>query len=96
MATFYYWLDSDLVLKIRLQPKASTNEFAEIMGDAIKIRTTAPPVDGKANKQLIEFLANIFNVARSNINILSGKTMRVKKVLIKSPRQLPHFIHSPD
>ena len=96
MADFYHWQNNDLYLRVRVQPKASKDEFAEKLGDAIKIRITAPPVDGKANKQLINFLAKIFKVTKSEIKIVSGETGRIKQLIIHSPKQLPDFIHTPD
>lgn len=70
-------------LAIRVQPRAKRNEIAGILDDGtIKIRLIAPPVDGKANKALIEFLADIFQVASSKIEIVAGHTGRNKLVSI--------------
>jgi uncharacterized protein (TIGR00251 family) len=52
-------------------------------GDAIKIKVTAPPVDGAANKACIKFLAKYFKVSKSSIEIISGQTSRTKHVLYK-------------
>jgi len=78
---------------LRVQPKASKDEFAEVLEDRIKLRITAPPVDGKANKHIIKFLAKIFEVPKSNIMIKSGETGRNKKLIIKQPKQLPEQIN---
>ena len=91
---FYQWIKDDLYLRVRVQPKASKDAFAEQLGDAIKIRITAPPVDGKANSHLIAFLAKTFGIAKSKIEIISGKTGRIKQLKIKSPEILPDFISS--
>ena len=96
MTDFYQWRNSDLYLRVRIQPKASKDEFAEQLGDAIKIRITAPPVDGKANSHLINFLAKTFGIAKSKIEIISGKTGRIKQLKIKSPKILPDFINAAD
>lgn len=96
MADFYHWQNHDLYLKLKIQPKASKNEFAEQLGDALKVRLTAPPIDGKANKQLIAFLAKAFKVAKSRVKIISGETGRNKQLKITSPEQLPDFINTPD
>jgi len=68
---------------VRITPRSSRNEIAEIQADGtVKIRLTAAPVEGQANKALIEFLAEILGTAKSNIEILSGQTSRGKLVTI--------------
>lgn len=69
-------------LKIKVQPKASKNQVAGIIEDALKIRLTAPPVDGAANKACIEFVAELLGVAKSQVEILSGHTGRSKVVKV--------------
>lgn len=94
--SFYKWSGDELHLFVRIQPKASKDEFAEILQDSIlsriKIRITAPPVEGKANKHLIKFLAKIFKIPKSNITIKSGETGRNKNLIIHNPKQLPSQI----
>lgn len=65
---------------VRVQPRASKTEIAGIHGDALKIRLSAPPVDGAANAALIEFLAEIFAVSRRAVMILAGESSRLKIV----------------
>jgi len=95
---FYKWDNNKLHLFIKVQPKASKDELAEVLvdplGDRIKVRISAPPVDGKANKHLIKFLASVFKVAKSNISIKNGETARNKHLIIQSPKQLPKQISS--
>ena len=91
--SFYQWQNHDLILRIKVQPKASKDEIAEILGQHLKIRITAAPVDGKANQHLITFLAKKFGVSKANIELLSGNTGREIRVLIKSPVHLPAMIH---
>ena len=50
----------DLVLEVRVQPRASRSEFAGLHGDRVRVRLQAPPVDGRANAALVEFLAAAF------------------------------------
>lgn len=78
------WKGQDLLLRVRIQPRASKDEIVGMQGSYLKIRITAPPVDNKANDQLIRFLAKIFNVAKSNIQLLSGKSSREKYLCISS------------
>jgi uncharacterized protein (TIGR00251 family) len=70
-------------LAVRVTPRSSRNEIAGIMKDGtIKIRLTAPPVEGKANQALIEFLAEVLEVPRSKIEIVAGIKGREKLVSI--------------
>ncbi len=91
---FYEWLGDDLVLNLRVQPRASADGFAEELGEQIKVRITAPPVDGKANAHLIAFLARTFKVAKTDISIVAGKSGRNKRVRIRRPARLPEIIGS--
>ena len=70
-------------IEIRVQPRASRNEVAGVHGSAIKVRLTAPPVDGAANEALVTFLANTFRVHARAVTILSGATSRTKVVQIE-------------
>lgn len=70
-------------ITVRVTPRSSKNEVFEIMDDGtIKIRLTAPPVEGEANKVLVKFLADILDVAPSRIEIVGGTTSRDKLVAI--------------
>ncbi len=70
-------------LAIRVTPRASRNEIVEVLSDGtVRIRLTAPPVEGKANEALIEFLSKILEIAPSRIEIVAGATGRDKLVSI--------------
>lgn len=69
-------------LTLFIQPKASKNEIIGPHNGALKIKITAPPVDGKANAALIEFLSDVLDVPKRNIEILKGETGRNKSVEI--------------
>jgi uncharacterized protein len=71
-----------IVLNLHIQPRASKNEVCGVQGDALKIRLTSPPVDGAANKLCREFLAELFHVPKSAVEIISGETSRHKRVKI--------------
>ncbi len=90
--SFYRWDGEDLILDCHLQPKASRDEFAGLHGERLKIRLTAPPVDGKANAQLLAFLAAAFSVSKSQVSLESGQQSRQKRVRIRQPRQLPEAL----
>jgi uncharacterized protein (TIGR00251 family) len=68
---------------LRVQPRARRNGFAGILGDAIKLAITAPPVDGKANQAVVEYLAGLFRVAKSSVVIVAGETGRNKQIAIR-------------
>jgi len=76
----------DIILKIYLQPKSSKNEIVGPYRDGIKVKVTAPPIEGKANESLIRFLAKEFGIPPSSIEILKGlhareKTLRISGIL---------------
>lgn len=77
-------------LKIKVIPRSLKNELVEIMdgpdGEKIyKIRVKAPPVNNKANQELLKFLARYFDVSASTIQIISGKNETVKLIKIENP-----------
>ena len=65
-------------LSVRLQPRASRNEICGEMGDALKIKVTAPPVDSAANSLLVEYMANLLHISKGSVQILKGHTSRNK------------------
>lgn len=71
-----------VVFKVRVQPRASRNQLAGLLDDAIKIRLTAPPVDGEANKALQDYIAKLFKVAKNQVELVSGHTGRNKYVRV--------------
>jgi uncharacterized protein len=73
---------SGVTFAIKVVPRASKNQIVRLEGDAIKIRLNAPPVDGKANDALIEFLADLLQVRRAQIEIVTGHTARHKVVRV--------------
>ncbi len=73
-----------ITLSVRIQPRASKNEIIVMDGGQVKIRLTAPPVDGAANEALVRFLADTFSVSKSQVEIVSGHTSRDKIVRIGS------------
>ena len=83
-----------MILHVHVQPRASHDEFAGRYGDTIKVRITAPPVDGKANAHLIKFLAREFGVAPAAVELLSGETGRRKRFRIRAPRVVPAGVGS--
>jgi hypothetical protein len=74
--------ESQATLSIRIQPRASKNGIGVMENGKLKIRLTAPPVDGAANEALVKFLADALSVAKSQVEILSGHTSREKIIRI--------------
>ncbi len=72
----------EILLKVYLQPKSSKNEVAGPYRDGIKVKVTAPPVEGKANEALIRFLAKEYGIPPSCIEIIKGLHSREKTLKI--------------
>ncbi|MCU7959810.1 MAG: DUF167 family protein [gamma proteobacterium symbiont of Bathyaustriella thionipta] len=83
------WQDDALILALKIQPKASQDQIAQPFNDALKIRISAAPVDGKANQHLRRFLAKQFGVSQSRVTLLSGQSARIKRVRIERPEKWP-------
>ncbi len=79
-------------MPVRVSPNAKKSEVLGWEGDYLKIKLAAPPVDGKANKALCEFVARLFEVAKRDVILLSGDTSRLKRLKIHSPTKLPEFL----
>jgi uncharacterized protein (TIGR00251 family) len=90
--TFYHWEEENLVLSVLIQPRSSRAGIVGIHGDRLKVKVTAPPVDGKANADVCKLFSKVFGVAKSQIIIRSGYTSRNKCICIQSPKKCPEFI----
>ena len=77
------------MLTLHVQPGAKKTEVAGLYGDALKIRLAAPPVDGKANAELLRYLADAFAVPLRNVSLVRGQTSRQKVVRIEAPARRP-------
>ena len=77
---------NSLTLSVRVSPNAKRAGFEGVWNNThLKVALTAPPVDGKANAFLVDFLADYFRIRKSAISLVSGQTGRLKKVLISFP-----------
>ncbi len=74
--------DDTLLLRLLVQPRASSNALAGLQGDQLKLRLTTPPVDGKANKAVIALLAKICHLPKSAFTLKSGHQSRSKTLLV--------------
>ncbi len=68
----------ELVLKVKVEPRSSKSGIEGKYGDALKIKLTSPPVEGKANKELIEILAKEFGIHKNDVKIISGRRSKNK------------------
>lgn len=75
--------NNGIILKVFVQPRSSKNMIAGILDNALKIKLTAPPVDGAANKMCIQHLAKWLKVPKSSIEIISGRSSRTKRFLVQ-------------
>jgi len=76
-----------ITFKVRVQPRAKKNTVVGLLGDALKIKLTAPPVDGAANTMCLKFLAGFLNVPKSALEIVSGKSGREKMIRLTVLKQ---------
>lgn len=72
--------DGSVRFRVRVQPRASRSEIVGLHGDALKVRLSAPPVEGAANAALVELLADALAVSRASVRIVGGATSRSKLV----------------
>lgn len=75
--------ETGVIFRIRVVPRASRSEVAGIQGDALKLRITAPPVEGKANEECIRLLAETLGVKKGQVTIIAGHASRTKTVAVE-------------
>jgi uncharacterized protein (TIGR00251 family) len=84
----WYRLDADrniLCINVRVQPNARSTEVSGRHGEALKIRVAAPPVDARANRLLLEFIAKTLGVAMGRVRIVRGANSRRKAIEVDGP-----------
>jgi len=91
---WYEWRDDTLVLWVRIQPRSSRDEVAGVDDQRLKIRITAAPVDGAANRHLVGLLAREFRVPKTAVEVLSGQTGREKRLAVHGPRRQPAWFEA--
>ena len=72
-----------MILCVRAQPRSSRAGLDGLIGDAVRVRIRSAPVDGKANKELVETLADAFGLPKSAVVFRSGETAKSKRLLLK-------------
>lgn len=71
-----------LVLSIKVQPRARKTELAGLLGNELKVKVTAPPVDSAANEAVLEFIANQLGLPRRCVSLQRGQTSQHKQIRI--------------
>jgi uncharacterized protein (TIGR00251 family) len=81
---------ASITFTIRVVPRASKSEVVGEIEGSLKVRISAPPVDGAANVEVVKVLAKAFGVAKSNVSIVSGETSKTKRIRVvgATPEQL--------
>lgn len=86
MAGNWYRRDGDdLLLNVRVQARASRSEILDVRDARLRLRTTAAPADGKANKAVIRLLADYLGVSPSRICLVRGTAQRDKQLRVRGP-----------
>ena len=82
MANYFTETTEGIILNVKAQPRSSKAGIDGLLGDAVKVRIRCAPVDGKANKELVETLADAFDVAKSAVVFKGGETSKTKRILL--------------
>jgi len=86
----FQWKDNQtLLLHCHVQPKASRDALVGLYGERLKVQISATPVDGKANKHLLKYIAKAFGVAKARVSLIRGESSRQKTLQIIDPQKLP-------
>ena len=72
-----------VILSVHAQPRARREELSGLHGDRLRVRTTAPPADGKANTRLVALLAKAFGLSRGEVELVTGSTSRQKEFALR-------------
>ena len=83
MSNYFTETSEGIILNVKAQPRSSKAGIDGLLGDAVKVRIRCAPVDGKANRELVETLADAFDVAKSAVVFKGGETSKTKRLLLK-------------
>jgi len=70
------------VVCLYIQPRSSRNQIVGIHGESLKVKLTSPPVEGAANKCCCEYLAKLFKIPKSDVELIFGDKARQKRILL--------------
>ena len=74
--------DGTILVALKVQPRASRNEFCGLLGEELKVKVTAPPVDSAANQALLKFMAQSLDCSRASLLLHRGQTSRHKIIAV--------------
>ena len=80
---YYTETDEGVILNVKAQPRSSRAGIDGVIGDAVKVRVKSAPVDGRANKELIETIADAMGLPKSSVVFKGGETSKTKRILLK-------------
>ena len=81
-----------LMIPVRVQPRGSRNEIGDVVDGRLRIKTTAPPTDGRANRAVIRQVAKAFGVPPSRVSLKSGASGRNKTLVVERPEIIPGWL----
>jgi len=73
-----------IIFSVKLVPNSSFSKIVDFNDEFVRIKIASPPIDNRANKELISFCSNLFDTNKSKIEIISGEKSKIKKILIKN------------
>lgn len=79
--------EDGVILRVHVVPRSAKSEVAGVQGDALKLKITAPPVEGQANAECIRFISDILGIKKKQVRILSGHKSKKKTVAIEGIRR---------
>ena len=91
-ATWYHIKNEIITLKIVVQPGSKQNEVIGLHNDALKIKLSTPAIEGRANAALLKFIAQLFDVSKTNITLKRGDKSRYKTIEIRNSLVQPEDV----
>lgn len=79
-------IEKGIILSVKLVPNSSFSKIVDYTDEYIRIKISSPPIENKANKELISFCAKAFDINKSKIEIISGEKSKLKTLLIKDTK----------
>lgn len=92
MPEWYRRSDDVITLTLHVQPGAKRSKITGLHGKALKIKLAAPPIEGHANKELLKFIAKLFDVPLRQVTLLRGEKSRHKEILVHNSCVSPESI----
>ena len=81
---FYKIRENGILLNVKVIPRASKNEIKECINGALKLKIKSPPVEGKANREIVKYFSKILGVSKNSVEILKGETSSHKLIFISN------------